>query len=73
MDENFVLFHMRDVCFNYLYNENLCTKALYPERPEDHRSGWEEKPNFDKWVEKRQSEVTPIIKEVKVLLKKYNI
>lgn len=73
VNENFVLFHMRDVCFNYLYNENLCTKAIYPDRPEDHRSSWEEKTNYDKWVEQRQLELTPIIDEVKVLLKKYNI
>jgi hypothetical protein len=73
VDENFVLFHMRDVYFNYLYNENLCTKALYPEQPEDHRVGWESKEVFNKWVETRQLELTPIIDEVKVLLKKYNI
>ena len=73
VNENVTLFHLRDVCFNYLYNENLCTKALYPEQPEDHRVGWESKEVFDKWVETRQLELTPIIDEVKVLLKKYNI
>lgn len=73
VNEEVTLLHLRDVCFNYLYNENLCTNALYPDKPNDHRSEWEEKPKYDKWVEKRQSEVTPIIKEVKVLLKKYNI
>ena len=73
VNENITLFHLRDVCFNYLYNENLCTKAIYPDQPEDHRRNWEDKSEYDTWVEQRQLELTPIIDEVKVLLKKYNI
>jgi len=73
VNENVTLFHLRDVCFNYLYNENLCTKAIYLDQPEDHRRKWEDKSEYDTWVEQRQLELTPIINEVKVLLKKYNI
>jgi hypothetical protein len=73
VNENITLFHLRDVCFNYLYNENLCTKAIYPDQPEDHRRNWEDKSEYDTWVEQRQLELTPIIDKVKVLLKKYNI
>lgn len=73
VNEKITLFHLRDVCFNYLYNENLCTNALYPDKPEDHRSKWNDKSDYNTWVEQRQLELTPIIDEVKVLLKKYNI
>jgi len=73
VNENVTLFHLRDVCFDYLYNENLCTKAIYLDQPEDHRRKWEERSEYNTWVEQRQLELTLIIDEVKVLLKKYNI
>jgi hypothetical protein len=68
-----VLLHLRDICFNYLYNENQCSLAIYPEQPEDHRFDWRDRFEYDKWVEGRQKELTPIIKEIKVLLKKHDI
>jgi hypothetical protein len=71
--EDVALVHLRDVCFDYLYEENIKTKGIYPETVEDHRVKWEERYTFDKWVSTRQETFTNIINEIKVLLKKYNV
>ena len=71
--EDVALVHLRDVCFDYLYEENIKTKGIYPETVEDHRVKWEERYTFDQWVSTRQETFTNIIDEIKVLLKKYNV
>lgn len=70
---NITLFHLRDICFDYLYEENQYTSnVLYFARAKDHRVNWEEEEKFSKWRLERQENLSMFTNEVRELLKKYN-
>ena len=73
VNSNIILLHLRDVCFNYLYDENQYSNTLYPVQIYDHRSKWDVKEEYDKWILERQEELKIIPNQIKVLLEKYNI
>lgn len=73
VNTDITLIHIRDVCFNYLYNENLYSRALYTEKAEDHRSRWEDRETYNGWVKDRQLDISHTIDKIKVLLKKHDI
>jgi hypothetical protein len=70
---NIILFHLRDICFDYLYEENQYTNnVLYFAHAVDHRANWEEKEKFSKWRLERQENLSMFTTEIRELLKKYN-
>ena len=74
VNSNIILFHLRDVCFDYLYDENQYSHTLYPIQTHyDHRIKWDVKEEYNEWILERQEELEIIPNEIKVLLEKYNI
>lgn len=71
--EDIKLIHLRDVCFDYLYEENNYSKILYPLGVEDHRKNWEDYDVFKGWAIERQLGIESIPEDIKDLFKKYNV
>lgn len=71
--EDIKLIHLRDVCFDYLYEENNYSKTLYPLGVEDHRKNWEDYDVFKGWTIERQLGIEHIPEDIKDLFKKYNV
>jgi len=67
------LIHLRDVCFEYLFEENQHSKIIYPEDPKDHREAWEDREKFNEWIIKRQQNIVPIPSNFRSLFREYNI
>jgi hypothetical protein len=69
-----ILFHLRDVCFDHLFEENQLSLELYPYSDQRHRYTWQEKEPFNQWVNKeRRVDLELIPSHVVSLLQKYNI
>lgn len=69
-----ILFHLRDVCFDYLFEENQLSLELYPYSDQRHRYTWQEKEPFNQWInEERRVDLELIPDNVMELLRKYNI
>lgn len=69
-----VLFHLRDVCFDYLFKENQYSIELYPYSSMQHRQFWQEIQPFTQWINtERRVDLLPIPNDIMFLLKKYNI
>lgn len=73
INDDIILFHLRDVCFDYLFQENQISTTLYPDKITDHRDQWESKETYSKWIEERQKEIELIPENIINLLKKYHI
>jgi len=67
------LLHLRDICFEYLFEENQRSIAIYPEPPKDHRDAWESKEGFNEWVVKRQQNIVPIPSNYRALFREHNV
>jgi len=69
-----ILLHLRDVCFDYLFEENQLSLELYPYSDQRHRYTWQEKEPFNQWInEERRVDLELIPSHVVSLLQKYNI
>jgi hypothetical protein len=73
VEPNIKLLHLRDICFDSLYEENNYTKQLYPFSPEDHRKDWEDYDNFKGWILEKQKGLELIPNEIRILLEKFSI
>jgi hypothetical protein len=73
VEPNIKLLHLRDVCFDSLYEENNYTKQLYPFSPEDHRKDWEDYDSFKGWILEKQKGLELIPNEIRILLEKFSI
>ena len=73
VEKNIKLIHLRDVCFDYLFEENNYTKNLYQFSANDHRKKCEYYEEFRKWSLEKQLRLELIPEEIKVLFRKFNI
>jgi len=69
-----ILLHLRDVCFDYLFEENQLSLEIYPNSEQRHRTVWQEKESFIQWInEERRVDLELIPDDIMLLLQKYNI
>jgi hypothetical protein len=69
-----ILLHLRDVCFDYLFEENQLSLELYPYSDQRHRYTWQEKEPFTQWInEERRVDLEHIPDNIMLLLQKHNI